>query len=164
MAITPEREALVDFISYSTGSLCLAGTARNPELAGATSVDDLDRPDITLGYLEGTPVAAWAAVRFPRMKLAPLSGVCLCPERSGRWPKAAHRRDLPTLIAGDFNANPDTASICYLTGRQPPGVHGVLYHDAWAVAGEGPGNTWTAENPKASGVIDQIVKQPRRVD
>jgi len=71
-----------------------------------------------------------------------------------------HRRDLPTLIAGDFNANPDAASIRYLTGRQSLGGRSVLYHDAWAVAGEGPGHTWTADNPKAAGVIDQIVKQP----
>ena len=73
---------------------------------------------------------------------------------------ARHRCDLPTVIAGDFNANPDTASIRYLTGRQSLGGRSVLYHDAWAIAGEGPGYTWTVENPKASAVVDQIVKQP----
>ena len=73
---------------------------------------------------------------------------------------ARHRRDLPTVIAGDFNANPDAASIRYLTGRQSLGGRSVLYHDAWAIAGEGPGYTWTVDNPKASAVVDQIVKQP----
>jgi hypothetical protein len=41
------------------------------------------------------------------------------------------------------------------------------YHDAWAVAGDGPGHTWTADNPNAATVIDQIVGQPghrRRID
>jgi len=73
---------------------------------------------------------------------------------------ARHRRELPTIIAGDFNAGPDAASIRYLTGRQSLGGRSVLYHDAWAVAGEGPGHTWTIENPNARAGADQIVGQP----
>jgi endonuclease/exonuclease/phosphatase family metal-dependent hydrolase len=73
---------------------------------------------------------------------------------------ARHRRELPTIIAGDFNANPDAASIRYLTGRQSLAGRSVRYSDAWEVAGDGPGYTWTVDNPNASGVIDQIVKQP----
>jgi endonuclease/exonuclease/phosphatase family metal-dependent hydrolase len=73
---------------------------------------------------------------------------------------ARHRRDLPTLIAGDFNANPDAASIRYLTGRQSLNGHSVLYHDAWAVAGEGPGYTWSIDNPNARAGAEQIVGQP----
>ncbi|WP_245505946.1 hypothetical protein [Rhizobium sullae] len=41
-----------------------------------------------------------------------------------------HRRDLPTIIAGDFNAAPDAASIRYLTGRHSLGGRSVVYHDA----------------------------------
>jgi endonuclease/exonuclease/phosphatase family metal-dependent hydrolase len=80
---------------------------------------------------------------------------------------ARHRRTLPTIIAGDFNAAPDAASIRYLTGLQSIGGRGVHYHDAWAVAGDGPGHTWTVDNPNAAAVIDQIVGQPnhrRRID
>src|ERR671925_792379 len=80
---------------------------------------------------------------------------------------ARHRGALPTIIAGDFNAMPDAASIRYLTGLQSIGGRSVHYHDAWAVAGEGPGHTWTVDNPNARSVIDQIVRQPahrRRVD
>jgi endonuclease/exonuclease/phosphatase family metal-dependent hydrolase len=73
---------------------------------------------------------------------------------------ARHRRELPTLIAGDFNANPDSASIRYLTGRQSLAGRSVLYHDAWAVAGEGPGYTWTENNPNAKAGADEIVRQP----
>jgi len=78
-----------------------------------------------------------------------------------------HRRTLPTIIAGDFNATPDAASIRYLAGLQSIGGRSVHYHDAWAVAGEGPGYTWTVDNPNAKSVIDQIIRQPhhrRRVD
>jgi endonuclease/exonuclease/phosphatase family metal-dependent hydrolase len=73
---------------------------------------------------------------------------------------ARHRQALPTVIAGDFNAGPNAASIRYLTGRQSLDGRSVLYHDAWAVAGEGPGHTWTTENPNAKAGIDQIVGQP----
>ena len=73
---------------------------------------------------------------------------------------ARHRCELPTLIAGDFNAHPDSASIRYLTGRQSLGGRSVCYHDAWSVAGEGPGYTWTVDNPKAKRGADEIVKQP----
>jgi endonuclease/exonuclease/phosphatase family metal-dependent hydrolase len=73
---------------------------------------------------------------------------------------ARHRRDLPTIIAGDFNATPESASVRYLTGRQSLQGRSVLYHDAWAVAGEGPGYTWTVDNPHARTGAEQIVRQP----
>jgi endonuclease/exonuclease/phosphatase family metal-dependent hydrolase len=75
---------------------------------------------------------------------------------------ARHRCALPTVMAGDFNADPDAASIRYLKGRQSLAGQSVLYHDAWALAGEGPGYTWSAaDNPIASALMDQIVRQPR---
>jgi endonuclease/exonuclease/phosphatase family metal-dependent hydrolase len=73
---------------------------------------------------------------------------------------ARHRRTLPTIIAGDFNAGPDAASIRYLTGRQSFGGRSVLYHDAWSVAGDGAGHTWTVDNPNAAAGADRIVGQP----
>jgi endonuclease/exonuclease/phosphatase family metal-dependent hydrolase len=80
---------------------------------------------------------------------------------------ARHRCALPTIIAGDFNAGPDAASIRFLGGLQSLGGRSVHYHDAWAVAGEGPGYTWSCDNPNAVSVIEQIVRQSghrRRVD
>jgi endonuclease/exonuclease/phosphatase family metal-dependent hydrolase len=80
---------------------------------------------------------------------------------------ARHRGALPTIIAGDFNATPDAASIRYLTGLQSLAGRSACYHDAWAVAGDGPGYTWTVDNANTSDVIDQIVRQPnhrRRID
>jgi endonuclease/exonuclease/phosphatase family metal-dependent hydrolase len=80
---------------------------------------------------------------------------------------ARHRTALPSIVAGDFNATPDATSIRYLTGRQSIGGRSVHYHDAWEVAGEGPGHTWTVDNPRARAEIEQIVRQPghrRRID
>lgn len=80
---------------------------------------------------------------------------------------ARHRTALPSIIAGDFNAGPEAASIRYLSGLQSLDGRSVRYHDAWAVAGRGPGYTWTADNDNGRVAIDQIVGQPehrRRVD
>jgi len=80
---------------------------------------------------------------------------------------ARHRQVLPTIIAGDFNAAPDAASIRFLSGLQSIGGHSVHYHDAWAVADSGPGHTWAVDNPNARSEIDKIIRQPnyrRRID
>jgi endonuclease/exonuclease/phosphatase family metal-dependent hydrolase len=80
---------------------------------------------------------------------------------------ARHRRTLPTIIAGDFNAAPDAACIRYLRGLQSLGGRSVQYHDAWEIAGEGPGYTWTTENPNTQDVVDAVVRQTqhhRRID
>jgi endonuclease/exonuclease/phosphatase family metal-dependent hydrolase len=80
---------------------------------------------------------------------------------------ARHRCELPTIMAGDFNASPDAASVRYLTGLQSLGGRSVCYHDAWAVAGDGPGYTWNIDNHNARSEIDNVVRQPehrRRID
>jgi endonuclease/exonuclease/phosphatase family metal-dependent hydrolase len=78
-----------------------------------------------------------------------------------------HRTQLPTLIAGDFNADVDAASVRYLTGRQSLTGRSVHYLDAWEIAGAGSGHTWTTENPAARAEIKQVVGQAehhRRLD
>lgn len=80
---------------------------------------------------------------------------------------ARHRTALPTIMAGDFNADPDSAGIRYLTGRQSLSGRSTHFHDVWEVAGSGPGHTWTADNPHAAEDIDLLVRQPghhRRID
>jgi endonuclease/exonuclease/phosphatase family metal-dependent hydrolase len=80
---------------------------------------------------------------------------------------ARHRQALPSIIAGDFNATPDAASIRYLTGLQSLVGRSVHYHDTWSVVGKGPGHTWTIDNPNGKSEIDKIVRQSdvhRRVD
>ena len=63
---TPDRDKLVDFISYSTSAQCLFGLADNPKVASAGSIDDLNRPDVTVAYTTGTPQGAWVQGRLPR--------------------------------------------------------------------------------------------------
>jgi endonuclease/exonuclease/phosphatase family metal-dependent hydrolase len=80
---------------------------------------------------------------------------------------ARHRTPLPTIISGDLNAAPEAASIRYLSGLQSLEGQSAHYHDAWAVAGAGPGHTWTVDNPLAAAEIARVIGQPehrRRID
>ncbi|WP_433136390.1 endonuclease/exonuclease/phosphatase family protein [Actinomadura nitritigenes] len=57
-------------------------------------------------------------------------------------------RDAPAVVAGDFNADPDSDEIRMLTGRAAVGAPGVVFYDAWETAGDGtPGHTWSNANP-----------------
>jgi len=56
----------------------------------------------------------------------------------------------PVLLAGDMNAVPDADEIRRLTGLGRPYERGLVFTDAWAAVGDGPGYTWTRENPNSS--------------
>lgn len=64
---------------------------------------------------------------------------------------AAHRgdpeRDLPMIVAGDFNAVPDSDEIRMLTGRRAVPVPGLVLSDCWEHVGSGDGATWRSDNP-----------------
>ena len=64
--------------------------------------------------------------------------------------QAASRRH-PIIICGDFNAGPDSDELRMLTGRSEPPTPGMVFYDAWEVAGDGgPGFTWSNQNPLAA--------------
>ncbi|MFI5955305.1 endonuclease/exonuclease/phosphatase family protein [Cryptosporangium sp. NPDC051539] len=73
---------------------------------------------------------------------------------------ARHRTQLPTIVAGDFNAVPQSSSIRFLSGLQSLHGRSVQYHDTWAVAGNGPGHTWTVDNAAGAAEIERLVGQP----
>ena len=53
----------------------------------------------------------------------------------------------PPILAGDFDATPDSASIRFLTGKQSLSGMSVCYGDAWEQGGDGTeGHTWTWRN------------------
>ena len=58
----------------------------------------------------------------------------------------------PTVLAGDFNADPAANEIRYLMGRASLDGSSVCFMDAWETSGGGgPGNTWDNRNPFAVG-------------
>ncbi len=52
----------------------------------------------------------------------------------------------PVILAGDFNATPDSDEIRALTGRTTPLVPGLIFQDCWELVGEGAGHTWSDRN------------------
>jgi polar amino acid transport system substrate-binding protein len=69
LAETPERDAVVDFVLYSNTSVCLFGRADNPRFAAAKTVDELNKPEITIAYFIGGGEEGWVKTRFPKAKL-----------------------------------------------------------------------------------------------
>ncbi len=74
----------------------------------------------------------------------------------------------PPIIAGDFDATPDAASIRFLTGQQSLNGMSVSYGDAWDQGGDGTGGyTWTYRNPGARISLDRWKvgrRHERRID
>ncbi len=66
---TPERLKVVDFVIYSSTSVCMFGRTGNEKLAKVNSVDDLNSPDITIAYFTGGAEENWVKERFPKAKL-----------------------------------------------------------------------------------------------
>jgi len=71
---TPERAKSVDLILYSVSAQCLFGRADNPKVAGAAGIDDLNRPEIRIAYIAGSPQGAWLQKRLPRAAHRPIAG------------------------------------------------------------------------------------------
>ena len=63
---TSARAETVDFVLYSVSAQCLFGLADNPKVAQAGSIDDLNRPDVTVAYITSTPQGAWVQSRLPK--------------------------------------------------------------------------------------------------
>jgi polar amino acid transport system substrate-binding protein len=79
LAETPERLKVVDFIIYSSTSVCMFGLASNPKFANAKTVDDLNRPDITIAYYTGGGEEGWVKERFPKAQLRGVAGSGVSP-------------------------------------------------------------------------------------
>ena len=55
----------------------------------------------------------------------------------------------PSILVGDFNAEPESAEIRYVTGLQSLGGRSVAFLDAWGRVGSGSGITWSNQNAYA---------------
>ena len=83
--------------------------------------------------------------------------VALCDEVLA----SRRRGGFPPIIAGDFNAEPDSDEIRFMTGSHSIDGRSVYFHDAWRVAGEaGRGATWSNRNPYAKANLEP----ERRID
>ncbi|TDD85732.1 endonuclease/exonuclease/phosphatase family protein [Actinomadura darangshiensis] len=79
----------------------------------------------------------------------------------GAYVRETTGRDAPVVVAGDFNADPDSDEIRMLTGRAAVSAPGVVFYDAWETAGDGtPGYTWSGANPWT----EPVLWPDRRID
>ena len=75
--------------------------------------------------------------------------------------EARPRGGFPPIVVGDFNAEPDSDEIRFMTGRHSIEGQSVLFYDAFAVAGSGgPGFTWSNRNDYARTSLEP----DRRID
>jgi polar amino acid transport system substrate-binding protein len=79
LAETPDRLKVVDFVVYSATSVCMFGLSSNPKFAGARTVDDLNKPEITIAYYTGGGEESWVKERFPKAQLRGVAGSGVAP-------------------------------------------------------------------------------------
>jgi polar amino acid transport system substrate-binding protein len=79
LAETPDRLKVVDFVIYSNTSVCMFGLASNPKFAAAKTVDDLNKPGITIAYYTGGGEESWVKERFPQATLRGVAGSGVAP-------------------------------------------------------------------------------------
>src|SRR6201988_4040167 len=79
LAETADRLKVVEFVIYSTTSVGMFGLASNPKFAQSKSVDDLNRPDITIAYYTGGGEEGWVKERFPKAQLRGVAGSGTAP-------------------------------------------------------------------------------------
>jgi endonuclease/exonuclease/phosphatase family metal-dependent hydrolase len=70
-------------------------------------------------------------------------------------------RGFPAIVCGDFNAEPDSDEIRYMTGRHSIDGRSVYWNDAWLLAGrDSNGVTWSNRNAYARTALEP----ERRID
>jgi polar amino acid transport system substrate-binding protein len=74
LSVTETRLKVVDFVVYSKSSICYVGLASNAKLASVTSMDDLNRDDLTIAYFTGSAPEPFLPKRFPKAKLRAVQG------------------------------------------------------------------------------------------
>jgi polar amino acid transport system substrate-binding protein len=79
LAETPERLKVVDFIIYSSTSVCMFGLSSNSKFAAAKSIDDLNKAGITIAYYTGGGEEGWVKERFPKAQLRGVAGSGVAP-------------------------------------------------------------------------------------
>jgi endonuclease/exonuclease/phosphatase family metal-dependent hydrolase len=137
--------------------LDLRVTERTAHLDDATLAAEIDAPDPIGPLLFMTANPKWE-MRYERERelqalIAGRFGEHHAQEQGGH-----------VILAGDFDAVPEAASIRFLSGRQSLDGVSVCYRDAWESAHpDDPGHTFTPENPLVrSGETAWDV--PRRID
>ncbi len=66
-----------------------------------------------------------------------------------RW-RDGSPNPVPVIVTGDLNGTPESQELRRLTGLEPGYRPELIFIDCWAAVGDGPGHTWTRDNPHAA--------------
>ena len=64
-----ERSKIIDFVTFSSTGVCMFGRADNPKFTNAKTLDDFNKPEITMAYFSGAGEEPMVRERFPNAKL-----------------------------------------------------------------------------------------------
>lgn len=64
-----ERGKIIDFVTFSSTSVCMIGRTDNPKFTQARALEDFNRPDITIAYFTGAGEEPLVKERFPKARL-----------------------------------------------------------------------------------------------
>lgn len=121
----------------ATRQTTLPGRDKEPGLAFAAEIDGPRGPIALVSVITGAFRPGQSADRQDEVR-ALTTFVADLPRRALK------------IVCGDFNAPPDSDEIRMLTGRAAVPVPGQVFYDAWDIAGDGSGRTWTSANPWAA--------------
>ena len=64
-----ERAKIIDFVTFSSTGVCMFGLASNPKFTNAKTLDDFNKPDITMAYFSGAGEEPLVREQFANAKL-----------------------------------------------------------------------------------------------
>ena len=68
-----ERAKIIDFVTFSSTGVCMFGLASNPKFTNARTIDDFNKPDITMAYFSGAGEEPLVREQFANAKLRGVS-------------------------------------------------------------------------------------------
>jgi len=66
---TAERAKIIDFVTFSSTGVCMFGRADNPKFTNARTLEDFNKPEMTLAYFSGAGEEPLMKQQFPQAKL-----------------------------------------------------------------------------------------------
>lgn len=136
--------------------LCVTDRVDPADFVGRSTVAEFDTPVGRVVFVNHKP--SWRVQLERERELQAVGAARFVEDRVAG-------RDVHVVLAGDFDARPETAGLRFWTGRQSLEGISVNYQDAWEFAHPGePGHTFTLENPLIVSEADWSRIPPRRID
>lgn len=66
---TAERARIIDFVTFSNTAVCMFGRANNPKFTEARSLEDFNKPEVTIAFFSGAGEEPLIRKTFPKAQL-----------------------------------------------------------------------------------------------